>query len=252
MSALGLVQRYKWGRCGTPSRSSGSRERKKPSSAAQGSTGVQVRQEDRMGRWGCLRQLLRGGVSRGEGWELAHPGNGWREEGQGTERPPLRTWEQAAPLYAPQCGGVSHPSWRSQHGHGSLWTTPDRQEVAIWFGHSCFHNHIMSSWPLQSDLFFLSWHVVFSFLFSSRNFLFLFIFSAMRHVRSYFLNRGARVRTLQWKHAVLPPDHQGSPSQILLYCSHIKYQPISPYLIWFFLITWNLKKTINILNNMGK
>ena len=154
MSALGLVQRYKWGRCGTPSRSSGSRERKKPSSAAQGSTGVQVRQEDRMGRWGCLRQLLRGGVSRGEGWELAHPGNGWREEGQGTERPPLRTWEQAAPLYAPQCGGVSHPSWRSQHGHGSLWTTPDRQEVAIWFGHSCFHNHIMSSWPLQSDIFF--------------------------------------------------------------------------------------------------
>ena len=89
-------------------------------------------------------------------------------------------------------GSVTHP------GDHNMDTDPSEQPLTgrrLPFGLAILA-FIITPCPLDYSsqiFFFLSWHVVFSFLFSSRYFLFLFCFSAMRHVRSYFLNRGARV-----------------------------------------------------------
>lgn len=175
-----------------------------------------------MGRWGVFRRPLRGGVSRAEERDES-----WHTQEMAGERrdraPSVHHWEPESRQlpHTPQHVGLNHPSWRSQRRHRSLWTTPERQEVAIWFDHSCFHNHTMSSWLLQSDLFFLSWYVVLSFLFSSRNFLFFFLFFGHEARRSLLPQLGAKVRTLQWKHAVFttwpPGKFQSDPPILFTY-----------------------------------
>ena len=127
-------------------------------------------------------------------------------------------------------GSVTHP------GDHNMDTDPSEQPLTgrrLPFGLAILA-FIITPCPLDysSQIFFFFKLTCCIFIFIQfKIFSFPFLFFG-HEARTILLPQpGSKGRTLQWKHAVLPPDHQGSPSQILLYCSHIKYQPISPYLI---------------------
>ena len=152
-----------------------------------------------MGRWGCLRRLLRGGVSRAEERDES-----WHTQEMVGERrdraPSVHYWEpenrRLPSMLHSVMGSITRP------GDHNMDMGPSEQSLTgRWLPFDLIIlAFIITPCPLDyysQIFFFLSWHAILSLLFSSRNFLFLFCFLTMRHVRSYFPNQGARVRTLQ-------------------------------------------------------